>query len=60
MPGESSDQKLAAIMTPAANPSIESSTFLLIPLKKNTSAAPKAVTNQVNRVAKKALHTGEK
>jgi len=39
---------------------MESSTFLLILLKKKTSAAPAAVTNHVKRVAKKALHTGEK
>jgi len=34
--------------------------FLLIVLKKNTSAAPRAVTNQVNRVADNACSTGEK
>ena len=56
--GFSSDQKLAAIITPAANPSIELSTLLLIDLKKNTMAAPKAVTPQVKSVAKSARSTG--
>ena len=52
-----SDQKLAAIITPAAKPSMPSSTFLLMVLKKKTSAAPNAVTNQVNNVAIRACNT---
>jgi len=57
MAGESKDQKLAAIITPAAKPSIESRTFLLISLKKKTIAAPSAVIPQVKRVAKKVCIT---
>ncbi len=38
--GASSDQKLAAIMIPAAKPSMAFSTRLLTVLKKNTPAAP--------------------
>ena len=35
--GESSDQKLAAIMTPPVNPKAVSSNFLSVPLKKKGS-----------------------
>ena len=49
--GEINEKKDAAIMTPAANPSIASITPFLIFLKKNTKEAPKAVTPQVNVVA---------
>ncbi|MPN21373.1 hypothetical protein SDC9_168752 [bioreactor metagenome] len=54
MAGAKRDQKLAAIITPAANPIIASKTFLFIFLKKNTNAAPSAVTPQVNKVASNA------
>ncbi len=56
--GASSDQKLAAIITPAANPSIPSSIFLFMVLKKTTALAPKAVTNQVKHPATSACTTG--
>ncbi len=56
--GLSSDQKLAAIITPAAKPNIEFKIRLSIVLKKNTMDAPKAVIDQVNRVAISAIITG--
>ena len=56
--GESRDQKLAAIITPAANPSIASRTFLSSSLKKITRAAPAAVMNHVKRPAIRACCTG--
>lgn len=41
IPGASSDQKLAAIMTPAANPSMESSSFrLIVVVKKPATHQP--------------------
>jgi hypothetical protein len=58
MAGESRDQKLAAIITPAANPSIASRTFLSSSLKKITRAAPAAVMNQVKSPAISACWTG--
>lgn len=58
--GISKDQTLAAIMTPAAKPSMPSNNFWLIFLKKKTAAAPSAVTNQVKQVAKKACMIGFK
>jgi hypothetical protein len=58
MAGASSDQKLAAIMTPEANPSMTFRTLWLISLKKNTNAAPRAVMAQVPSVARKARNTG--
>jgi hypothetical protein len=58
MEGASSDQKLAAIMTPAANASIASSSLRSTCLVPNTSAAPRAVTPQVNVVARSACNTG--
>lgn len=57
--GARSDQKLAAIMTPAANPSRPSMTLCLIFLKKKTRDAPKAVAPQVKRVASKAWRKGD-
>jgi hypothetical protein len=51
-------QKLAAIITPAAKPSMLSKTFLFIFLKKNTTEAPKAVTNHVKQVASSACIMG--
>ena len=54
MAGESRLQKEAAVMTPAAKPSMVSSAFLFIVLKKNTSPAPSAVTPQVKSVARSA------
>jgi hypothetical protein len=54
----SSDQKLAATITPPVNPSIGSKTARLIDLKKKTSEAPRAVTSHVKVVAIKADHTG--
>src|SRR5690606_21436422 len=47
MAGANNDQKLAAIMTPPVKPSMPFSNFLLTPLKRNTPAAPTAVTPQV-------------
>ena len=60
MAGASSDQKLAAVMTPAANPNMPSRYFFSTVLKKKTIAAPRAVTDQVKRVAKSAWVTGLK
>ena len=54
MAGESRLQKDAAVMTPAAKPSMASRAFLFMVLKKNTSPAPNAVTLQVNSVASSA------
>ena len=56
--GCSRDQKLAAIITPAANPSIVFKTFRLTFLKKKTVEAPSAVTNHVKSVAKRAISAG--
>ena len=42
--GAKSDQKEAAIITPAANPIIMSRIFLLNDLKKNTNDDPNIVT----------------
>ncbi len=56
--GFSSDQKLAAIITPAANPNIEFKIRLSIVLKKKTIDAPNAVTPQVNKVAISASKMG--
>jgi hypothetical protein len=58
MEGARSDQKLAAIMTPAANASMASSNRRSTCLVPNTSAAPSAVTPQVNVVARSACNTG--
>jgi hypothetical protein len=58
MDGASSDQKLAAIITPAAKPSIPSRKRRLTSLKKNTTLAPSAVTNQVKQVARNACIMG--
>jgi hypothetical protein len=58
MLGAKSDQKLAAIITPPVNPSMVSKTALLMLLKKKTREAPKAVKNQVNKVASNAALTG--
>ena len=55
MAGASSDQKLAAIMTPAAKPSIASSSLRLTVLKKKTTAAPRAVTPQVKQRGQQGL-----
>ena len=51
--------ELAAIITPAENPSIRFSTFTRGDVKKTTVAAPSAVTNQVPSVATKAIKTKE-
>ena len=59
MAGASSDQKLAAIMTPAANPSIASSSLRGTFLVPNTSAAPSAVIPHVKHVARSACTTGD-
>ena len=58
--GASSDQKLAAIMTPAANPSDRSSSRRLTVLVKKTTDAPIAVTPQVKRLASSAWVTGDR
>ena len=52
--GFSSDQKLAATITPPVKPSIGSRTPRFMLLKKKTNEAPAAVTNQVNVVAMSA------
>src|ERR671912_672390 len=57
MAGLSSDQNLAAIMTPAVKPRAASSALGLTSLKKKTAAAPMAVRAQVNVVAANACHT---
>ena len=57
--GARSDQKLAAIMTPAANPSIASSTLRGTFFVPNTSAAPSAVSPHVNMVASSACTIGD-
>jgi hypothetical protein len=56
--GCNKDQKLAAIITPAANPNIELRIFWFIDLKKNTVEDPNAVKNQVKIVAPSASKTG--
>ena len=56
--GESSDQKLAAIITPPVKPSIKSNHFRFTSLKTKTKAAPAAVKSQVNVVAMSACITG--
>ena len=52
--GEISEKNDADIITPAAKPSIASSSVLLTFLNKNTTIAPKIVINQVNKQATKA------
>jgi hypothetical protein len=59
MEGAKRDQKLAAIMTPAANPNMPSSSLLLGRAVVNTMADPAAVTAQVKRVPSNAWRTGE-
>ena len=58
MDGDRSDQKDADTITPAAKPNIASIIDFFIFLKKNTKAAPKAVTNQVKHVARKTWIIG--
>src|SRR5688572_10360647 len=58
MDGASNDQKLAAIITPAAKPSIPSKNLRLTCLKKKTRLAPNAVTNHVKQVARNACQIG--
>jgi len=50
MAGAKRDQKLAAIITPAAKPSMASSKLLEGSLLRKTAAAPRAVSAQVKRV----------
>ena len=52
------DQKLAAIITPAPNPNIEFKILFFTSLKKNTTLAPNAVIDQVNKVAKRPCNIG--
>src|SRR5512134_1761817 len=60
MAGLSNDQKLAAIMTPAVNPSEASSALGLTSLKKKTAPAPMAVSAHVKVVAASACQiTGQ-
>jgi hypothetical protein len=54
MAGARSDQKEAAIITPAAKPSMPSRSLRLTVRKKKTQAAPAAVSSQVKRQAQKA------
>ena len=56
--GAKSDQKLAAIITPAAKPSEASRNLRLTVLVRNTTAAPSAVTPHVKSVATSACITG--
>ena len=56
--GDKSDQKDAAIITPALKPKIVFKNFLFKSLKKQTVKAPKAVIPQVKVVAINACHTG--
>jgi hypothetical protein len=51
-----SDQKLAVIITPAANPSIPSRIFWSTFFVRKTDAASNAVRNHVNAVAAKACN----
>jgi len=51
-------KKLAEIMIPAAKPSKPSKSFRSIPLKKNTTEAPRAVIPQVNNPANKVCTKG--
>ena len=52
--GEISEKNDADIITPAAKPSIASSSVLLTFLNKNTTIAPKMVISHVNKQAIKA------
>jgi len=56
--GAKRDQKLAVIITPAANPSVTSITLRSISRKKRTTDDPSAVSNQVPVVATAAWPTG--
>ena len=56
--GANKDQKLAAIITPAAKPSIRLKNFRFMFLKKKTRDAPRAVTPHVKSVPKSANKTG--
>jgi hypothetical protein len=56
--GASKDQKLAAIITPAVNPSIKSMSFLFTCMVQNTTAAPKAVNPQVKQPPESACNIG--
>jgi hypothetical protein len=58
MAGANKDQKLAAIIIPAAKPSIPSRTCRLIVLNINTDPAPMAVSAHVKRVAISACTMG--
>ena len=60
MAGASSDQKLAAIITPAAKPSMAFSSERLTFLARNTVAAPAAVIPQVKSGGEKCLQNGIK
>lgn len=55
--GANKDQKEAAIITPAAKPSMVSSKRRLTVLKKNTTADPTIVQNHVNKPPSKACRT---
>jgi len=56
--GASRDQKLAAVITPAAKPSIPSRTLRFTVLNTKTRPAPAAVTPHVKQVASKACRIG--
>lgn len=58
--GDNSDQKEAAIITPAAEPSIASKMFLFMFLKNTTRPAPSEVIEKVNIQAIKACNMGFK
>ena len=58
--GASKDQKLAAVITPAANPYIDANSFGFISdRKKNTSAEPNAVKANVILPPSSANETGD-
>src|SRR5690606_30321851 len=58
--GNSNDQTLAAIITPAAKPSMMLRNVRETVLVKNTSDAPSDVTPQVNSPASNACTTGSR
>jgi hypothetical protein len=60
MDGRRSDQKLAAIITPAANPIMTSRSRRFTLRVRKTTEAPKAVTNQVKDPASRDCNRGDK
>ena len=56
--GRRSDQNDAAVITPAAMPSIHGIIYLFVLPKKKTVAAPAAVIAHIKSEAESACHTG--